>query len=69
MIRFILKRRTLDRGSGLAAEDYETLDLDVPELEARLLRGGMDPHGAYDRTDFAGVEILRTDQAIPSEER
>ena len=58
MIRFIIKRKTLDRGSGCEHETFETFDVDVPDLQAALLGGGMDPHGAYNVHHLVGVEVL-----------
>ena len=56
MIRFILKRRILRSGNQFFSSDFETLDIDVPELEAILRRGGADEF-SYDTTDFIGIEI------------
>lgn len=54
MIRFILKRNTGD-GVGADWEGFETLDADVPTLEAALKRGG---RGAgHDVTLLVGVEL------------
>lgn len=33
MIRFIIKRHTVDLNEGSNNEDYYTIDADVPELE------------------------------------
>lgn len=57
MIRFILKRKTSSRHSGLETEDFETLDVECGLLQAALQRGG---HGMdeYDHTELVGVEIL-----------
>ncbi len=57
MIRFIIKRRSLDQHIDLKTEDFYTVDCDVPELEAALSRGG---HGTYgfEVHDLIGVEIL-----------
>ena len=57
MIRFILKRRVHLRGSGLKGEDFVTIDVAVPELEAMLKRGGHDDY-SYDTTDLVGAELL-----------
>lgn len=56
MIRFILRRSTFDGSSGLRREDLQTLDIDVPELESLLLRGGYGPAG-YDSTELVGAEV------------
>ena len=58
MIRFILKRRR-DNSYGATTSDLETLDIDVPALEAALKRGGMGKGGpGYDLTDLVGAEVL-----------
>lgn len=58
MLRFIIRRRTLDRGTGLQVDALETVDASCPELQRVLLGGGLDPHGAYDHREVAGVEVL-----------
>lgn len=63
MLRFIIKRRICDKWSnGLTTEGFETVDIDVPELERILCSGGCG-EGAYDIRDLAGVEILPTSGA------
>ena len=59
-LRFILKRRVL-HGSGCAYESFETIEVDVPELRDRLLRGGLD-ESQYDVTDLIGVEVLGNEE-------
>lgn len=57
MIRFILNRRIIEAGdpNGHAFTSMETLDVDVPELEALLKRGG---RGAgSDFTELVGAEL------------
>jgi hypothetical protein len=61
MLRFILKRRIKDNVSTLEYENFYTLDVDCPELERHLLRGGCG-EDMYDYTDLIGVEILETEQ-------
>jgi len=57
VIRFILKRRR-DNGYEATTSEYETLDADVPALEAVLRRGGQGLGGpGYDITDLVGVEL------------
>jgi len=56
MIRFILKRTHQENISGARWEEHETLDVNVPELEAALQRGGRGPDGC-DVTNFVGLEI------------
>jgi hypothetical protein len=57
MIRFIIKHRFQDNYSGATGESFQTILLDVPELEAALKRGGHGPSG-FERYDLAGVEIV-----------
>lgn len=60
MLRFLIKRRWASVPDGNAAgETFETVDIDVPELERRLFeRGGMSQFG-YELFDLAGVEQLK----------
>ena len=60
MIRFVIRRKMLDRGSGLASEGLETIDCDVPELQRILMGGGTD-QDAYDYRELAGAEVLPAD--------
>ena len=62
MIRFIIKRKVLDRNSECESERFETLDVDVPELEAVLLRGGTGM-SAHDISHLVGVEIREASNA------
>lgn len=57
MLRFIIRRRIKDQWSGLSDDGFETLDIDVPELERILSGGGCGEH-SYDVRSLAGVEIL-----------
>ncbi len=57
MIRFILKRKVKnDPDPASGTELLETLDVDVPELEAALKRGGVSQY-AYDISELVGVEV------------
>ncbi len=58
MLRFVIRRRMLERGSGAQTEGLETVDAECLELERVLRGGGIDPHGAYDIREVAGVEVL-----------
>lgn len=62
MLRFILKREVKDGFNGLVSEGYQTLDLNVPELETALQQGGFS-ETAYDQTTLIGVEIRSNDAA------
>lgn len=57
MLRFILKIRYKDEHNGLENEWFETIDLEVDELECRLTGGGISENG-YHTTDLIGVETL-----------
>ena len=56
MLRFILKNKYSCEISGNSGERYETIDIDVPELEKILIRGGFGESG-YDKTELIGVEL------------
>lgn len=62
MLRFVIRRKMLDRGSSLASEGLETVDAECPELE-RVLRGGGTGMDSYDYREIVGAEVL------PSAER
>lgn len=57
MIRFIIKRHTVDLNEGSNNEDYYTIDADVPELEACLRRGGSGEMG-FERHRLIGCEVI-----------
>jgi hypothetical protein len=57
MLRFIIQNQRQDNHIGLGLTDYYTLDIDVPELEAALTRGGHGEMG-FDLHSLMGVEIL-----------
>lgn len=58
MIRFIIKRR-MDNSYDCVTSHFETLAVDVPELEAMLRRGGQGEGGpGYDISELVGVEIF-----------
>jgi hypothetical protein len=46
----------------METDDFETLLLEVPELEALLLRGGSGGPG-YDRTILLGAELVSVSAA------
>lgn len=57
MIRFIIKRH-MDNARTVGTSTFETIDVDVPELEAALTGGGHDFAGSYDLRELVGVEVL-----------
>lgn len=57
MLRFIIRRRWKDQWSGLDDDGFETVDIDVPELEQILCAGGFGEK-SYDMRSLAGVEVL-----------
>ena len=59
MIRFIIKRH-MDNGRTVGTAYFETIDVDVPELEGALTGGGHDHGGSYDVRELVGVEVLTT---------
>lgn len=56
MIRFVLRRQRVEL--DWRSTTLETLDVDLPELEAILTRGGYGPEGC-DLTELIGAEIVR----------
>ena len=59
MIRFILKNRFKDPYCSEVIETIKTIDVDIPELESQLKKGGIQPD-QFDLTDLIGVEVLKT---------
>tara|TARA_R110000765_G_scaffold58936_3_gene114993 strand:- start:1070 stop:1381 length:312 start_codon:yes stop_codon:yes gene_type:complete len=57
MIRFILKRHQVDQISGLNKTTYETVDLDIPTLEASLAGGGFSESGSQS-VELIGAELI-----------
>jgi hypothetical protein len=53
MLRIILKRQIKE--GGLLSEGFETMDVDMPELEEKLKRGGFSEN-SYDYTTLVGIE-------------
>jgi len=59
MLRFIVRRTECDMNAGgHLNESYQTLDLEVPELEDRLTCGGRGPMG-FEVFDLVGVEVRK----------
>ena len=57
MIRFIVECHEMQYGPGIDRRDFVTLDVDLPELEAMLLRGGKG-EGGFESWRLLGAEIL-----------
>ena len=57
MLRFILKRDTFYEVNQMRNAGHYTIDVDVPELEAKLTSGGFGESG-FDRTSLVAVEVL-----------
>lgn len=57
MLRFIIIRRQKDAISGAEWEGHQTVDIEVPGLEAILTGGGYGENG-YDNRELLGVEVL-----------
>ena len=56
MVRFILKRTVCDQHTNYIHEGFETIDIDVPQLEELLNRGGLGR--GFDETKLEGVELI-----------
>jgi hypothetical protein len=62
VIRFVLRRKhKADPDPGCGTVALETLDVECPELEAALTRGGVSQY-SYDITELVGAEILPVDR-------
>lgn len=57
MLRFIIRRQWKDGYSGAEGEHFQTLDIDVPELQDALTAGGYGEQG-FDMPSLVGVEVL-----------
>jgi hypothetical protein len=58
MLRFVIRRKMLDRHSSLASETLETFDAECPDLE-RVLLGGSTDMNSYDYRQLMGAEVLQ----------
>lgn len=56
MLRFIISRSIYDAVSQMNDQRFETIDLDVPELEL-ILRSGGHGEAGHDVPHLIGVEI------------
>lgn len=63
MLRFILRNKRRDSCNGLETDGLYTLDIDVPELEAALCRGGSGESG-YDYHELEGVEVVTPNDSL-----
>lgn len=59
MIRFILRHENCCAHTDMRTSNLFTVDIDVPELEALVNRGGHGPSG-FDYTHLVGIEVLPT---------
>lgn len=57
VIRFIIRHRGACHISAATWDDLTSIELDVPQLEEILTRGGKGESG-FDRFELVGVEIL-----------
>jgi hypothetical protein len=58
MLRFIIQRIEVDANIGMRHESYQTIDVEVPDVEAALNAGGSGEMG-FEIFLLTGVEILR----------
>lgn len=57
MLRFVFQVSRLDGNTGLKTKGIETIDIDVPELESVITKGGLSEN-SYEVHDLFGIEIL-----------
>ena len=57
MIRFVVECHEMQYGTGIDHRDYVTVDVELPELEALLKRGGCG-EGGFESWRLLGAEIL-----------
>ena len=58
MLRVMLRRRMHDAASGCSIDNLFTLDVEVPELEQQLRKGGYGESG-FEVIEMVGVEVLQ----------
>ena len=63
MIRFVIEVHETQYGPGIDRRDYVTLDVDLPELESMLKRGGKG-EGGCESWRLLGAEVLPSNAAI-----
>ena len=66
MIRFIIQIHERDENSGLEYKDFRTLDMELPELQSLLLRGGPGERG-FELWSLLGVEIIHLSESTSCE--
>jgi len=57
MIRFVVECHEMQYGPGIDRRDYVTVDVELPELEALLTRGGRG-EGGFESWRLLGAEVL-----------
>ena len=67
MIRFVVEVHEMQYGPGIDRRDYVTLDVDIPELEAMLKRGGKG-EGGFESWRLLCVEVLPSHVEVRGEE-
>ena len=66
MLRFVIRRK-YQHESGANGQLLQTIDAQVPELEALLTNGSLAAE-TYDITELVGVEILPSDRTPTAEQ-
>ena len=61
MIRFVVECHEMQYGPGIDRRDYVTVDVELPELEALLTRGGK-AEGGFESWRLLGAEVLPADE-------
>ena len=63
MIRFVIEVHEMQYGPGIDCRDYVTLDVDLPELESMLKRGGKG-EGGFESWRLLGAEVLPSNAKV-----
>ena len=58
MIRFVVECHEMQYGPGIDRRDYVTVDMELPERESLLERGGKG-EGGFESWRLLGAEILQ----------